>query len=290
MNDAPVVIAHLSDLHFGGFVDLAQIEALEDFLPTLSATAVVVSGDLTQRARHGEFQAAHAFFNRLRSRLPLLVIPGNHDIEWWKSPFGVMGRKIKYSKYSKYFEPLTPVLEVPGAVIAGALSAYGIAFGSLTWNLNDLAVKGHLPSSETKRVKAIFDGAAPGTVKVLALHHNVLAGGISGRMGLASWRSAHRRLLKTGADVVLCGHDHQEGAGQVKGTLAVSTAGTHSFRSRKGRPSVFNLVRIDPGAVHVQHYRWESGSRRFLKSDISSFARRGPASPAVSMAGGEGRS
>ena len=58
---APVTIAHLSDLHFGGYADLAQIEALEEFLPTLGATAIVVSGDLSQRARHGEFQAAHAF-------------------------------------------------------------------------------------------------------------------------------------------------------------------------------------------------------------------------------------
>jgi 3',5'-cyclic AMP phosphodiesterase CpdA len=287
MSDAPIGIVHISDLHFGGYADIAQMEALEDFSPTLGASAIVVSGDLTQRARHGEFQAAHFFLQRLNAKLPLLVIPGNHDIEWWKSPFGVMGRRIKYAKYSSYFEPLTPVLQVPGAVIAGALSAYGIAFGSLTWNVNDLAVKGHLPSSETKRVKAIFDEAPAGVVKVLALHHNVLAGGISRRMGLASWRSAHRRLLKTGADVILCGHDHQEGAGQVKGTLAVSTASTHSSRTRKGRASVFNLVRIDPTAVHVQHYRWEASARRFIKSDIASFARKSSAPVAVSMAGGE---
>ena len=35
----PVTIAHLSDLHFGGYADLAQIEALEEFLPTLGAAA-----------------------------------------------------------------------------------------------------------------------------------------------------------------------------------------------------------------------------------------------------------
>lgn len=288
MTANPVVIVHLSDLHFGGFVDLAQIESLEEFIPSLGATAAVVSGDLTQRARHGEFQAAHAFFNRLRAHLPLLVIPGNHDIEWWKSPFGLFGQSVKYGKYSTYFRPLTPVLEAPGAIVAGALSAYGVAFGSLTWNLRDLAVKGHLPRSETTRVKAIFDTAEPGSAKILTLHHNVLAGGISGRMGLSSWRSAHRRLLATGADVVLCGHDHQEGAGQVRGSLAVSTAGTLSSRTRHGRPSVFNLVTIDSRAVHVQHYRWESAGRRFFKSDISSFARRVPERVAVSVAGGEG--
>ena len=106
----------------------------------------------------------------------------------------------------------------------------------------------------------IFAEAPAGAVRILTFHHNVLRGGISRRMGLANWRAAYRRLLATGADVILCGHDHHEGAGQIEGALAVSTAGTHSFRTRGGRPSVFNLVRIDDRAVHIQHYRWEAGS------------------------------
>jgi predicted phosphodiesterase len=106
-------------------------------------------------------------------------------------------------------------------------------------------------------------------------------------MGLANWRSAYRRLLAVGADVVLCGHDHQEGAGQIDGTLAVSTSGTHSQRSRGGRPSVFNLVRIDSQAVHIGHFRWEPAERRFTRSDTFSFARAGPAQVAVSVAGGD---
>jgi 3',5'-cyclic AMP phosphodiesterase CpdA len=287
VSDPAVAIAHVSDLHFGGYADLAQIEALEDFLPRLGAGATVVSGDLSQRARHGEFQAAHAFLQRIRNSMPVLVVPGNHDLEWWKSPLGALGTAPKYAKYARYFGSLTPVLEIPGAVIAGALSSYGVAFGSLTWNLRDVAVKGHLPASETSRVAGILRQAPPGTARILALHHNVLAGGLSRRMGLARWRSAHRRLLATGADVVLCGHDHQEGAGQVQGSLAISTAGTHSFRTRHGRPSVFNLVKIDGRAVHIQHYRWEPTGGRFLKSDTYSFARAEAPGLAVSIAGGE---
>jgi 3',5'-cyclic AMP phosphodiesterase CpdA len=282
-----VTIVHLSDPHFGGFADLKQIEALESFLPTLGATAVAISGDLTQRARHGEFQAAHLFIQRMRAQTPTLVVPGNHDIQWWKSPLGLLGEKQKYAKYLRYFSDLRPVLEVPGAVLAGALSSYGVAFGSLTLRLRDLAVKGHLPKSEINRVKKIFDATPPGVAKVMVFHHNVLAGTLSRRMGLARWRSAHKRLLATGADVILSGHDHQESAGQIQGELAVSTSGTHSSRVRGGRPSVFNLVRIDPQAVHIQHFRWVSGNRQFTPSDTFSFARRGPPQVAVSVAGGD---
>ena len=150
-----------------------------------------------------------------------------------------------------------------------------------------MAVKGHLPRSETDRVTAIFAQAPAGTARVLAFHHNVLPGGVSRRMGLARWRSAYRRLLQAGADVILCGHDHQEGAGQIEGALAVSTSGTHSSRVRGGRPSVFNLIRVDDRAVHIQHFRWESSGRKFLRSDTFSFARSGPPRVAVSVAGGE---
>ncbi len=287
MSSDQIVLAHLADLHFGAYADLAQIEALETFLPTLGLDAVVIAGDLSQRARHGEFQAAHAFMNRLKPHAPVFVVPGNHDIEWWKSPLGLLGERRKYRKYSHYFRELRPVMELPGAILAGALSSYGVAFGSLTWNLRDIAVKGHLPRSETDRVTRIFANAPPGAARVLVFHHNVLPGAMSRRMGLARWKSAHRRLLATGADVVLCGHDHQEGAGQIDGTLAVSTAGTHSSRSRGGRPSVFNLVTVDPSAVHIQHFRWQLSSREFQRSDAFSFARGGPPKVAVSVAGGD---
>jgi predicted phosphodiesterase len=222
----------------------------------------------------------------MREHAPTLVIPGNHDIEWWKSPLGLRGRRVKYAKYLQYFAELTPVLELPGAVIVGALSSYGVSLGSLTWNPNDMAVKGHLPRSETNRVKQIFARAPADAARVLVIHHNILPGAISRRLGLANWRSAQRRLFDTGADVVLCGHDHQEGAGQVDGGVTVSTSGTPSRRSRGGRPSIFNLVQIESSVVHVQHYRWEPLDGRFVPSDRFSFARRTLPEPVVSSAGG----
>ena len=279
-----VDILHVSDVHFGRDAQLAQLEAIEDFAPELKPDAVVISGDLTQRARHGEFQAAHGFMRRLQQVAPTLVIPGNHDVQWWKSPLHVLGRERLYTKYRRWFgDNLTPVLEVPGAIIAGALSAHGVAPGSLTWNPNDMAVKGHLPKSETERIREVFGSAArrlgssaakEGTARVLVLHHNVLPGAISERMGLAHWQDAQRRLRETGADVVLCGHDHQEGAGVAVQGLPVSTAGTHTNRTRGGRASVFNLVRIHPDAVEIQHFRWDSG--KFVASDQHRFARLEP--------------
>ncbi|MGH7560954.1 MAG: metallophosphoesterase family protein [Gemmatimonadales bacterium] len=274
---AGVPVVHLGDIHFGRDVDLVQIEALEALIPTLSPGAIVLSGDLTQRARHGEFQRALAFAKRLADSAPVYTIPGNHDVEWWKSPFGIFGTAPLYRKYRRYFgDELAPVLTIPGAVIVGALTAHGIASGSMTWNLNDMAVKGHLPGSEVGRVRRAFAAAPAGAARYLVLHHNVLRGEISRRMGLARWKRAQRRLESIGADVVLCGHDHQEGAGQI-GRVVVSTASTHTERTRGQRAAAFNVIRVDPDAVDIRHHRWDSGLGRFASAGFSKFARALPA-------------
>jgi predicted phosphodiesterase len=125
-----------------------------------------------------------------------------------------------------------------------------------------------------QRVQAAFAKAEPGLPRVLVVHHNVLRGQMSQRMGLARWRRAQRRIVESGADVVLCGHDHQEGAEMLDGRVVVSTAGTLSTRGRGGRPGSFNFVTIDPAAVQVTFFRWDPGKRRFQPSDTVAFARK----------------
>jgi 3',5'-cyclic AMP phosphodiesterase CpdA len=195
-------------------------------------------------------------------------------VAWWWRPLLPFGREVLYHKYRRYFgAELRPTLAVPGAVIAGALTAHGVGWVSLTGRLRDLAVMGHLPKREALRVQGIFREAAPELARVLVLHHNVLRGEISHRMGLAHWRRAQRRILESGADIVLCGHDHQEGADLLGERVVVSTAGTLCTPARGGRPSSFNFVTIDPAAVQVTFFRWDGQHRRFQASDTVAFAR-----------------
>ena len=269
-----VVLAHLSDLHFGAVADPAALEGAAVAVAALKPDAVVVSGDITLRARHGEFLAARLYLERLRGIAPVLVVPGNHDVQWWRSPFHLLGRSGLHTKQQHWFGPdLTPVLQIPGAIIAGALSANGISPGSLTLNPNDMAVKGNLPRSETRRLAKLFEAAPPGTYRVAVLHHNVLRGKLSQRMGLAHWRSAGRRLVACGADVVLCGHDHEEGVGVLENRSVVSTANTLSTRTRGDLPASFNVVRLISDRVEIECLRWDAAGARFLSSQRDAFAR-----------------
>ena len=266
-----VQLLHLADLHFGGLADIRQIEALERMIPDLRPDAVVISGDVGQRARHGEFQRARAFIRLAQATAPVLIMPGNHDVQWWRRPF--VGGRAMYRKFRQYFsDDLTPTLKLPEAVIASVLTSHGLSLASVT-HVNDFTVKGHLPKREIDRARRVFAGAPAEAARVLVVHHNVLRGDISQRMGLARWRTAQRRIVDSGADVVLCGHDHQEAADVLDGKVVVSTTGTLSVRTRGGRPSCFNFVTIEPSAVQVAFFRWEADGGRFRPSDTFAFAR-----------------
>ncbi len=271
-------LVHLSDIHFGGLADLAQVEAVEALLPGLSPTAIIISGDHGQRARAGEFQRARAFIRYASAFAPVHVVPGNHDVQWWREPFGIpLLGAARYRKYRRYIsDDLGPVLAVDGAVICGTVSAHGLHPGSLTWNPRDVTVKGHLPASEVARAGRAFAAAAPGKVRVLVLHHNVLKGRLSRRWGLARPEAALDGIARSGADIVCCGHDHEEGIGAFERRgrrVVVSTAGTISTRSRGKRPSSFNIVRVTPTSVRVEIHRFDAAKRTFGLAEGEDFAR-----------------
>ena len=85
---------HCSDVHFGHPAVPEQFEAIEALIQEQKNDVVAVSGVLTQRARAGEFQRARAFLRHAEQVSKVIVVPGNHDVQWWLSPF-VMGEDNK---------------------------------------------------------------------------------------------------------------------------------------------------------------------------------------------------
>ncbi len=267
-------IIHLSDPHFGPDVDVAQVEALEALVPDLEPQLVVLAGDVTQRAIHGEFQRAQAFVREMGRTAPVYVIPGDHDVQWWKRPLIPFGSSGKYEKFSTYFGPtLAPTIDTPDAIVTGVVTAHGLSWGSIGFSPRDWTVKGHLPRREIDRAREVFSRADESKTRVLVMHHNLLRGKSSGRAGLVRANSALKNVLNSGVDIVLCGHDHHDLVEMVHGVTVVST-GTISSRTRFSRPSCFHRITFDNRAVKVELYRWESVRRIFHRSDAYTFARR----------------
>ena len=278
-----VKILHTSDLHFGRPAVGGQLDSLRSSITELAPDAVAISGDLTQRCANSEFIKARAYLDSIRETAPVIVIPGNHDVRWIGAVarnFGLFGKtahEFKYSRYTRHISPeLNPSLEVPGAVIAGCNTAHGISRGSLTRRFRDLGVIGHVNKRDLRKVEEAFAKAASDAARVVMIHHNPIRGETSGRHGLANTKQALRAFAVLGAELVLCGHDHQEAVHAVEESapgLVISTAGTISNRLRAGRPSSFNLVGIDESTLRITTYAWQN-PEGFAPSQEHSFPRR----------------
>jgi 3',5'-cyclic AMP phosphodiesterase CpdA len=261
----PVRILHVSDLHFGRPVDASMIEAIEEHITRHAYDVVAVSGDLSQRARAGEFQRASVFLRDAARVSRVITVPGNHDVAWWRSPMMIRGSKTIYEPYRRYVSrDLEPVLRVPGATFVGLNTAQGVSGRTLTWNMRDISIIGDLRPSQVERAEREFEASPPGDARVIVMHHNPVKGELSGRHGLKNTRRILGAFANIGVDLVCCGHDHQEAIHVVEHTrrgTVISTAGTVSNRSRGGRPSSVNVVTIGPREIEVQTKVWSSADR-----------------------------
>jgi 3',5'-cyclic AMP phosphodiesterase CpdA len=97
----PILILHLSDLHFGPnsrFTDIAPEEIGQRFGLAIEKECsfrgiepkidlVIVTGDLTEGARVNEYQIVGQFFESVADKLKIdrrrfIFVPGNHDVHW----------------------------------------------------------------------------------------------------------------------------------------------------------------------------------------------------------------
>ncbi len=94
-----IKILQISDLHFGPYFDRRLADQILVLLAKQGPNAVIISGDLTQRAKAQQFRDFEQFLTQLKIHCPVLVIPGNHDIPLYR----VWERCLKpYGKYYHY--------------------------------------------------------------------------------------------------------------------------------------------------------------------------------------------
>ena len=270
-------IFHCSDLHFGHPAVPEQYEAMEALIAERQYTVVAISGDVSQRARSGEFQRARAFIKHAEEFSSVICIPGNHDVQWWKAPFGLGDDSAMLATYRRYIdEDVEPTLHVPGATFAGLNTSHGVTGGSLTWRLKDISIIGVVRREQIDRLRRVFADAPAGNSRIIVMHHNPMKGELSQRHGLKNTARALGAFADLSVDLVLCGHDHQDAIHYIehtkKGTV-ISTAGTVSNRMRGGRPSSVNSITITPQRIDVATLVWSNSDRAFVPGPSKCFAR-----------------
>lgn len=270
-------ILHVSDLHFGKPAVLAQIDAVERAVQARNFDVIAVSGDLSQRARAGEFQRALVFLREAEKHGKVICVPGNHDVAWWYAPLGLGNRERVYENYRDYISPnLEPTLSVPGAFLAGVNTSHGVTTRTLTWNVRDISIIGDLTPAQMQGLRDRFATAPADAAKIVIMHHNPVAGELSKRHGLKHTKRILDAFGTMGVELVLCGHDHQESVrsiGHTQKGVIVSTAGTVSNRSRGGRPSSYNVITITRKTIEVVTRVWNGDANDFVPGPHQCFDR-----------------
>jgi 3',5'-cyclic AMP phosphodiesterase CpdA len=182
-----------------------------------------------------------------------------------------------FAKYRTYIsQDLEPVLRIAGAAFVGLDTAQGVSRHTLTWNMRDISIIGNLTRAQIERARREFEQSRAGDARVIVMHHNPVKGELSQRHGLKNTQRILGAFAEMGVDLVLCGHDHQEAVHYIehtkRGTI-ISTAGTISNRSRGGRPSSVNSIKITDADIEVSTMLWSADQRGFVAGPVKCFAR-----------------
>jgi 3',5'-cyclic AMP phosphodiesterase CpdA len=266
----PIVVAHLSDIHFGRIAHPGIVHALVEEVNGHGADLVAISGDLTQRARPAEYRAAADMIARFHA--PTIVVPGNHDVYAWWHPVHRLVRPL--GRYFRFVgRDLSPSFERTGLAALGINSAHG------------RTVKGgRIGSAARASIAAYFRERDPETFKILIVHHHLARIQALGSHDVARKASLTLQVASdVGVDLVLCGHLHVSHIHPLtlipgKNPLVIASAGTAtSSRGRLSNRSTnyYNLVRIEPTGFSIEERRYVPGDERFVAENTTRFDRTG---------------
>lgn len=254
-------ILHISDVHFGP----PHLPELADGVLALAESRrpdmVVVSGDLTQRAKPEQFRQAREFVDRFP--VPTLVVPGNHDVPLyrvWERFFSSFGA------YSSNFSPeLEPIYRDEQLLVVGINTAFAWTF-----------TEGRITRRRLRQVADLFASVPETVCKVVVAHHHFIPPPRFGSQRVV--KNAYEAIdlfSSTGVDIILSGHQHQAYIGNSeefypKGRPPVVILHSGTTTSNRGRggetdKNTCNWVEIRRDRIRASHFRWDTDLHRFTE-------------------------
>jgi 3',5'-cyclic AMP phosphodiesterase CpdA len=268
-------ILHISDLHFGKPYVPEVGEALLRIAPSLQPNAIVVSGDLTQRAKRQEFEEARRFLDRLPA-VPRVVIPGNHDVPLYR----IAERLLDPHRLFRHYicQELDQVLCLDGAVIVGLDSTAP----------RRAITNGRLHRGQLDFCTRALSNTPPDAVKIIVAHHHFApAPDYIRDQTMPKARRAIERFVELGVDIILGGHLHRAYIGNSldffpgnhrdRGIIIIQSGTTTSRRGRgrETEKNSFNLVELDSNLIAVTHYMYFHEDNGFAPLSRHFFPRPG---------------
>ena len=225
--------------------------ALEGLIQRLEPELVIASGDLTHRGRPEQHEQAAAFLRSLG--LPVLAIPGNHDI-----PYTFPARFTRtFDEFERHWETTQPIFRSDSLHVIGLNSVRA-------WRHQS----GGIREEQLSRASRLLAEAPAGALRIVTMHHQMVG---------APWRSRKKpvarrlhvlaTLVDAGAELILGGHIHQASvaerhefevvAGEVRGVVVSIAPGLGQPRpKRRGEARGFHVYECEAGSIRIQTYIW----------------------------------
>lgn len=227
---------HVSDVHFGA-EDKAALAWFGDAVRAEQPDAIIMTGDLTMRARTAEFEAAAEWLESLDR--PVTVEVGNHDLPL----YNLFARFVRpYKRYHRLERMIERPLEIDGVAIVPLKTTARFQF---RWDWS----KGYVGDKALSRTLEMIRKVPEGDLIFIAAHHPLIDVGTKSSGETHGGGVALDAVAAAGAHAVLSGHVHdpfdipyRTGSGR----LRMIGAGTLSIRTRDDPPS-FNEIRIEDG-------------------------------------------
>lgn len=256
-------VVHISDLHFGR-VDSTLLAPLRDAITALKPDVLVISGDLTQRARRAQFRAAREFLATLPT--PQIVVPGNHDVPLYDVLRRFLAPLTRFRRYISNDE--MPEFRDAEIAVVGVNTARSLTFKG-----------GRINVEQVKAVARRFEGLPENVTRIVVTHHpfDVPEGGDEGDVvGRAPMAMAE--LARVEADVFLSGHLHHTAVAtsarryHIAGFAALLIqAGTATSTRERDESNAFNVLRIGENDLQVQTWRWSPALSAFTQQAAADF-------------------
>jgi len=259
-------IVHLSDIHFGE-VDYAVVDKAVEKINELEPDLVVVSGDLTQRARKREFVEAKQFLDRLPG--PRIVVPGNHDVPL-------------YNVFDRFFRPLDRFRRLITDDLTPAYVDDEMAVAGINTTRSLVIKGGRINHKQIAHIKDLMCGLPNEKLKIVVTHHPFdLPEGFDENDIVGRARRAMPEIADCGADVFLAGHLHVSHIDTTakryrleNGSSAlVIQAGTATSTRARGEAHSFNLIQFDHPRLVVERLECPSPIEGFVAAEVKEYRR-----------------
>lgn len=261
-------IIHLSDLHFGTILE-PTLAPLLTRLNELKPHLLIVSGDLTQRARDTQFGQARAYLSRLPR--PQLIVPGNHDVPLYDVLRRFLAPLARFT--NQITDDLSPVFVDDEIAVVGINSARSLTFKG-----------GAINDEQLRHACSQFTNLAGNHVRIVVTHHPFdIPVGLTGVEIIRGAKTAVQEFAKHDVDLILTGHLHlvhrASASIYVPGYHATLLgAGTATSTRARGEPNSFFVFRMDAArtdgdAIVVETHSWNAARNQFLVTDTRSLPR-----------------